>query len=224
MIAPRFTRHLAVLCALTISSCTSSPPLQPGGVTLFHKGKFDIPLNISNPIPAAQIRNTDIDPTGAASALASVLNHKLALNLQEDDALAILLQHGDRQRFIDTNGRITLLDIAKALHSYGLKTYGSTTRWNDNYLAASLEDRQFQKQLKLIKNPQAKQFLPIIALLVPKKDERYFVVIQGVDDKYIYINDPHHGTVAMTESELMRYIPVVMLVLENTSTTSNTAQ
>lgn len=208
-------KKILIALAIAISACTSNTPItpKPGKVIVLNHGKFNKYITEKPGSFHAEPVIANIDPSGAASAFSIILKLINNISLPEDEALALILESGEKERIIERNGNISFLDLKKALARKDIQTSGHGTRWRSDDVVISLASRMTPsyKALILVGNNNSTKILPLIGIYTPPNSPlRYFIVIESADNKYIYALDPYKGKIAITQDEFLDMVPTVL--------------
>ena len=201
-------KYFLLPIALTIlCSCATNPTSDESQALLFSSGKLQKYIKMPPNISAEAPTKTLLDPSGAAIATAKILSMKKNISISEEQALSEIFEKGNRMKIIERNGAISFQDIANVLEAHGLKAKGSQTRFSS--------DGSYRKDsmmtLSFLGNQKTELALPFIALLrYQKGNVSYFIVVDGIDKKYLYAIDPYKGRIALEEADFINHSPMVV--------------
>jgi predicted double-glycine peptidase len=129
------------------------------------------------------------DYSCGAASMATLLRYHFGQKLTEKDAILGMFEHGDKES-IRKRG-FSMLDMKRLAQSRGLKVEGY-----------KITDADTLKKLNI----------PVVTLIQTAR-YKHFVVLRGVDDRYVYLSDPSWGNRKVPlESFLKEWDHVILVV------------
>jgi uncharacterized protein len=128
-----------------------------------------------------QVVPQTLDYSCGAAALATLLRYHFGHQVTETDAILGMFKHGEQEK-IRRRG-FSMLDMKKYALRKGLKAKGYR-----------VEDLDLLKQVNI----------PVITLIETNR-YKHFVVIRGVDDRFVYLSDPSWGNRKMALADFRKY-------------------
>jgi uncharacterized protein len=182
--------HLALLIALALFCRV--PAAEGGQVQVFLPGGSGIFVKQVQSLKERRMESVipqSLDYSCGAAAVATLLNYHFGHEVTEVDALQGMFEHGD-QEGIRKRG-FSMLDMKRYAEARGLQVEGF-----------KVEDLDTLKKLEI----------PVITL-VDTALYKHFVVIRGVDDRFVYVADPSWGNRRLLREDFQKNWNQVILVL-----------
>jgi predicted double-glycine peptidase len=181
---------ITILLGVSLLLC-APPQLAAGEVEIFLPGGgiFTKQVTSYKERRMQQMVPQTSDYSCGAAAMATLLHYQFGQEVTEKDAILGMFEHGDKEG-IQKRG-FSMLDMKRFALSRGLRAEG--------YKISNVSS------LESLKNP--------VVTLIQTARYKHFVVIRGIDQRFVYLSDPSWGNRKMPLGEFMNTWDHVILVV-----------
>lgn len=158
---------------------------------------YSLLLVVSMTVMTASADNAELESSGCAHMLATLLNERAGQALTEADAFWLLLLNGDVQKIAESNG-FSLMDIRLAAKAVGVEARAYRS---DDLL------------LDLAERTRVQNDGPYLLLQDRTDGADRFMLYDGEEDGYVWLRDPFAGKVRVPASEFNGlFVPYVVII------------